>query len=134
MRNKKGFTIIELIVVILIISALAAIAVPALMGQRNKAGSAEAIAAMGMIRKEIQIATQLNQSVASGNATALPGINSNDLAGEYYPATGYVLTVNSPTNYYIKATPKANATALDVWMDDEGNILWSLAEASASLQ
>ncbi len=41
-RRSDGFTLVELLVVMLIIGLLAAIAVPAFYGQRNKASDADA--------------------------------------------------------------------------------------------
>ena len=41
-KGEEGFTIIELLVVVIIIGLLAAIAIPAFLGQRNKANDAAA--------------------------------------------------------------------------------------------
>ena len=50
LRNKKGFTLIELMIVVAIIGILAAIAIPNFLNFRNKAKSAEAKSNLGAIR------------------------------------------------------------------------------------
>jgi prepilin-type N-terminal cleavage/methylation domain-containing protein len=55
MKNKKGFTLIELMVVIVIIGILAAIAIPKLFGMSAKAKASEVGPAFGTWEK-LQIA------------------------------------------------------------------------------
>ena len=50
LKNKKGFTLIELMIVVAIIGILAAIAIPNFLNFRNKAKSAEAKSNLGAIR------------------------------------------------------------------------------------
>lgn len=54
MKNNKGFTLIELMLVIAIIGMLAAIAIPAFIGQRVKAKQQEGNILAGDIRKDVQ--------------------------------------------------------------------------------
>jgi type IV pilus assembly protein PilA len=49
-RNKRGFTLIELMIVVAIIGILAAIAVPNFISYRNKARIAAAVGSSGSIR------------------------------------------------------------------------------------
>lgn len=54
-RNREGFTLIEVLIVILIIALLGAIAIPALLGQRQKARArALEVSAKGM-EKELAV-------------------------------------------------------------------------------
>ena len=136
MKNKKAFTIIELVIVILIISALAAIAVPTMFGQRKKASSAEAIAAMGIIRKEIQITNRLGQTLPFSvniDADFLTGINSSDMNGQYYNTNSYEVNLRSMDNYIIIATPINSDNAIRIFMDEDGTVYWDFHGASTSL-
>ena len=52
--NKKGFTLIELIIVIVIIGVLASIAAPMMQGVKAKAMCAEIVTAMGTVRTAVR--------------------------------------------------------------------------------
>ena len=65
MKNQKGFTLIELMIVVAIIAILAAIALPAYSNYTKKAKVSEVILAASSLR------TDVSEYVASNNA--LPG-------------------------------------------------------------
>lgn len=52
-KNQGGFTLLELIIVIIIVGTLSAIAVPSLLAQVDKARYAEAKVQMSAIAKEL---------------------------------------------------------------------------------
>ena len=99
MKSRKGFTLGELMVVILIVGILAAVAIPLMQGRIDKAKWAEANASAGTIRTAVRaycaetsdavaVTNVEGHTLASGDAAlALLGFSDTDLEGTYF-ATG----------------------------------------------
>ena len=81
-KNKKGFTLVEIMIVVAIIALLAAIAVPSFMNARTKS---------------MQSSCQNNLRLIDGAVQQYALDNSNALAGTMAVLVG--------TNAYIKDTP-----------------------------
>ncbi len=131
MRNtRKGFTLIELMIVIAIIAIIAAIAIPGILSARR---SANANAAMGNLK-----------SFCTAMATF-----SNDQADQTYPAAvanfgsyyshlatkgGYsysYYTTAAKSQYVYAAWPTSMNNGTKVYVVDESNRIWE-GEANAN--
>ncbi|BAY37141.1 general secretion pathway protein H [Nostoc sp. NIES-2111] len=75
-REEEGFTLIELLVVVIIIGVLAAIALPSLLGQVNKAKQAEAKNNVGTINRAQQAFYLEYQGFAKDMSTLQVGVKS----------------------------------------------------------
>lgn len=113
LHSKKGFTLVELIVVVIIVGILASVAIPMMSGNISAAKKTEAIAAMGTIRTvERLVKTEINSYVdVSANAFSSTAnvnkyITNPDLNGKYYNAGNFSVTGNVVT-----ATVGYDATA-----------------------
>ena len=102
MKSRKGFTLIELMVVILIVGILAAVAVPIMRGRIDQAKWSEANAAAGSVRTAVRayIAEKGPTYDYSGLIGDLDtqtiyealGFSSNDLDGKYFNQADYSIT------------------------------------------
>src|SRR5689334_14927667 len=91
-NGENGFALIELLVVILIISILAAIALPVFLNQRAKAQDADAKSAASVAARAIEIFHQENDTYAGADATALVAIEASLTQARNLTITGGTLT------------------------------------------
>ena len=94
MKSRKGFTLIELMVVILIVGILAAVAIPIMRGRVDSAKWSEGKSGMGTV------ATALRAYAAEKGATGTYppsltelGFIASDLHGTYFTIANYSIPV-----------------------------------------
>ena len=130
MRNKfnKGFTLIEIIIVVVILGVLAAIALPRLTGQVAKSRAAEAFNTLGILMGKVsECYTLESETLASCNTVAL--LNTN---------TGYTMPTSVNFTYAFDATTCAaaatcSATATAIAGKGNGVITYSVNLATGAV-
>jgi len=100
MKNRKGFTLIELMVVILIVGILAAVAIPILRGRIDAAKWSEGKAMMGTIGTSIRAyaaerATATGLVGDFGTWGAVLGFLAEDFNGTYFTSANFSITAAS---------------------------------------
>jgi prepilin-type N-terminal cleavage/methylation domain-containing protein len=134
MTSRKGFTLIELMVVIFIVGILAAVAIPIMRGRIDAAKWSEGKAAAGSIRTAARalIAEKGNSyDFASHNSlTADLGFATTDLVGKYFPQSAYSIAFTNgaggnPPTYIISVTsPKTGESPMSpttIRLNDTGD-------------
>lgn len=99
-KVQKGFTLIELMIVIAIVGILAAVALPAYQNYTKRAQFAEVVSAVVPIRNHIDICVQTGTAIAS--CTVGAALKADSERGDFvstvvWDATGPTITATATT-------------------------------------
>lgn len=93
-KNEKGFSLVELLVVVIIIAIVAAIAIPNLLASRRAANEASAISTLRTYHSaEATYQATQGGSTAYGVETDLVGLVDSVLAADNPTKSGYIFDV-----------------------------------------
>jgi type IV pilus assembly protein PilA len=149
-RNNKGFSLIELLIVVAIILIIAAIAIPNLLRSKIAANQASAVASLRtMNTSEVTYSSTYNQGYtstlaqlgppASGASTSSnAGLTDSVLAGGTKSGYTFAYTAGAAVNgstptYQMTATPvSVGTTGQNYYFTDDSNVIRQNSTQAAS--
>ena len=132
LSNDRGFTLIELVIIIVILGILAAVAIPKYQDMSTEAREAQGRAMLGSLRSGITI-FYANQAVTTGTAT-WPTLAELETTGtvmaQTIPPNPYQVSTNAPDSIVTGVTRGVivgvrggwayNAATGDIWPNTSG--------------
>jgi type IV pilus assembly protein PilE len=122
LRNSKGFTLVELMVVVIIVLVLAGIAVPVYMHYIQEGKKSEAYAVIDSIVSGALVYFQKNDTYTGG--TAANWLAADDTGNAQYFT--YVLSGQGDTGFV------ATATVSGSWGPSGATVVWTQSGASSA--
>ena len=104
-QTKKGFTLIEIIIVIVIIGVLATLAMPKITGQVEGAKAAEAMTMLGAIKRAADQCYDTTQDMASCDTFSEIGVTSPTSTLFTYKSATSTTVLNVSASRTIGTTP-----------------------------
>lgn len=127
LSNEKGFTLIELVIIIVILGILAAVAIPKYQDMSTEARQAQGRAMLGSLRSGITI-FYANQAVTTGTAiwpTLAELETTGTVMAQSLPPNPYQIAANAPDSVVTGVTKGVtvgtrggwayNAATGDIW-------------------
>ncbi|QJR80009.1 prepilin-type N-terminal cleavage/methylation domain-containing protein [Alteromonas pelagimontana] len=136
--NQKGFTLIELMIVVAIIGILAAIALPAYQNYTKKARFSEVMMATQNFKTAIEVCYQTESDITECTAGE-NGVPNNITAGNGKGLVDSVIWTETGTNPTLVSTAATSnglsgeAYTLTATVEDNGQLTWAETCSDAAL-
>ena len=129
MKRNSGFSLVELMIVIVIIGVLAAVAVPIYSNNVMKAKMSEADASLGSIRTQLRVYYGENGEYPAETGTYVfeatwMDFNTGELTGKYFRDSSYTYTGTATT--YTITCDKEDVLTSDRTLDNAGALAGGL--------
>ncbi len=125
--KKKGFTLVELLVVIAVIGILAAIAIPAYLGVQTRTKREAAVTDLQNLASAMELYYQEHNRYAPSDGTITDITEIKTLYRAFRPGTNnftYVVTVSNGGQDFLIEVHGDFGTYKSVTMDQDGNVRW----------
>lgn len=138
-RTNKGFTLIELVIVVAMIAILAAIALPSYLNQIRKSRRAQAEADLAELAQGMERSYTMTRDYTKNTAGAAYALPFAESPRDAAAGTGYydlAISASAATSYTITATPKnqqssdlcgtlsINSTGLKTYTGSDAQCKW----------